>query len=282
MIGAASGAVRGRRRDFGERHRTRVDRLERRDYAPLPLLETVRTRLHGAERTVNASSWQIPAHGHRGSEVRRQLRRERREARTRRRQGRRGASGGRRGRRRHLGDGQDDGRAARAREAGRREPAAPRARYAAHDGRARLDGAAVDGHPEARRARDLVHRLAERHHHERSALRRAHPRGTAASHRGRARARQGRHRRGLPGHELPPRDHDARPRWPRHDGHRARRCPRRGARGALPRRRRCLHGRPAPRAGRETPGAALLRGDGRGGREGAQRDGRRVREERES
>ena len=154
---------------------------------------------------------------------------------------------------------------------------AARARHAADLRRARGDGAALDGVRRAGPRGDLVHRLAGRHPHERSPLRRAHHRGPAVPHRGRARSRQGRDRRRLSGRVVQARDHDARPRRLGHHRGRARRRAARRLLRDLQRRRRRVHRRPA----RSSPAAELLavdqpRRDARARRAGREGPARRV------
>ena len=129
------------------------------------------------------------------------------------------------------------------------EPRSPRARHAADRGRAHLDGAAVDRHPRIGWRRHQLYRQPVRHHHQRSPCRRAHHRSAAVSRPGRARARQDRRRRGLPGRVVPPRGDDARPRRQRYDRCRDGGCARCGVlRNLLGRRWRLLR-RSARRTG---------------------------------
>ena len=159
-------------------------------------------------------------HGCHCPEVRRQQRRRRPEAPARRRARDAHPRAGPRRRRGRLGDGRHHRRSARHGEAGLRQPRSPRARHAALRRRAHLDGAALDGDPRAGRRRHQLHRQPVRHHHQRPPRRRAHHRGAPVPRAGRARARQDRRHRRLPGRLLQEGGHDARaaaaatrPRW---------------------------------------------------------------------
>ena len=133
---------------------------------------------------------------------------------------------------------------------------------------------------ELRRRRDQLHRQPVGHHHQRPARRRAHHRGAAVPGAGRARARQDRGHRRLPGRVVPQGGDDARPRRQRHDrGRDGRGARRRVLRNLLGRRRRVFR-RSARGPSRAAHRHAVVRGnagDGGGGREGAQCPGGRIR-----